>query len=102
MLVGKCLFDSMATINVILLLYGEAQLGYRSMHLRLRLRYGINIPRYGMIMVQSLYCSIYVYCRDVVAEMLSAVDPVGVSERARRRLIRRHYRIKVWTTILCT
>lgn len=35
------------------------------------------------------------HCRDVVAEMLAALDPVGVRERSRRRLIRRCYRLKV-------
>ena len=37
-------------------------------------------------------------CRDVVAGMLSVVDPVGVGERvgerARRVLVRRRYRLK--------
>lgn len=37
----------------------------------------------------------FYYFRDVVAQMLSIVDPVGVHQRSRRRMVRRRYRLKV-------
>lgn len=44
------------------------------------------------------YCDCFLHCicfRNVVGMMLAAIDPVGVEQRSRRRLIRRHYWLKV-------
>ena len=48
-----------------------------------------------LLLFRVLVTKNHLHFRDVVAEMLSAVDPIGVRLRSRRRMIRRSYRLKV-------
>ena len=74
-------------------------MGYKAVHQRLRRRYGVYIPRYCIYATwnspNSTNVTAFLWLRDVVAAMLSALDSVGVEQRTRGRLVRQHYYSKV-------